>query len=125
MTSTTIKAALAALTISIGAGAGAPQANAAASDHTWRNLRYPNFSMPIKVVGSSCNDVPEFSNAKTKWNTALICIKYVPGFSKRHWTYLREDIDHPSQLCTSDGHYFPLPSVAAMVYNPSECRVVK
>jgi hypothetical protein len=124
MTSTTIRAALAALTISVAAGA-APQANAAASDHTWRNLRYPALAVPIRAVGSSCIDVPEFAAAKTTWNTALICIKYVPGFSRRHWTYLRQDLDHPGQYCTSDGHYFPFDSEAAKTYNPSECRVVK
>ena len=124
MTRKTFNAALAALTISVAAGAAAPQANAAASDHTWRNLRYRNVPLPIKVVGTSCTDFDEFEPAKTKWNTALVCIKYIPGSSKRHWTYMRRDLDHNGQYCTSDGHYFPFPSESAKTYNPSECRVV-
>ena len=125
MTRKSIQAALAALTISVAAGAAAPQANAAASDHTWRNMRFAGQSLRVRVIGTSCNEVPEFSIAKTKWNTALMCIKYVPGFSKRHWTYLRKDVDHPGQACTSDGHYFPFDSTSSKTYNPSEGRVVK
>lgn len=88
-------------------------------------MRVPGESLPVRVVGTSCRDFNEFAAAKTTWKTLLMCLAHVPGFPKRHWAYVRRDIDHPWQWCTSDGHYFPFESYAAKTYNPSERRVVK
>ena len=124
MTRKTINAALAALTISIGAGAFASPANAAASDHKWRNDQGTTWAaLPLRVVGTSCSDVSEFAAARTAWNTRLACIKYKPGFSARHWAYVRHD-EWSGDYCTSDGFYFPGGFYANKTYNPSECRVV-
>ncbi len=128
------KAALAAVTISLAAGATAPNVNAAASDHKWRNIRLGDAPYPVRVVGSSCNDTNEYDVAKTQWNTMLVCNKYVPVpgkpgqyYSKRHWTYLRHDLWDLKELCTADGFYFPASEYSPYqnkTYKPSECRIV-
>ncbi len=124
------KAALAAITISLAAGATAPNVNAAASDHKWRNIRVPAGFVQVRTIGSSCNDTYEFAQAATPWNTLLVCIKYVPVpgqpgkyYSKRHWTYLRDDV-WSGAYCTADGFYFPFKYPLIKQYKPSECRIV-
>ena len=127
----TIKAALSAITICVAAGVSAPQVDAAASDHVWRNIRMRNEpGVDTAVVGASCNDHDEGDIAKSKWNTLLTCNTYVPVpgkpgrfFSKRHWTFVYEDLESPD-TCLSDGFYLPDGDPGMKVYKPSECRVV-
>lgn len=83
------------------------------------------------VIGTSCNDHDEGDIAKSKWNTLLVCNKYVPVpgkpgryYSKRHWTYVYEDRLSWAR-CLSDGFYLPFGAMSFKVYKPSECRVVR